>query len=56
MAYGDKDPRFGLKGGENDIAQLVEFLRALKDIGYVPSIAQEISPIVGFELKQSYVP
>ena len=50
-AYGDKHPRFGLKGGENDIAQLVEFLRALKKIGYIPSTPQEISPVIGFELK-----
>jgi sugar phosphate isomerase/epimerase len=50
-AYGDKHPRFGLKGGENDIAQLVGFLRALKDIGYIPSAPQEISPVIGFELK-----
>jgi sugar phosphate isomerase/epimerase len=50
-AYGDKHPRFGLKGGENDIAQLVEFLRALSDIGYIPSTPQEVSPIIGFELK-----
>jgi sugar phosphate isomerase/epimerase len=49
--YGDKHPRFGLKGGENDVPQLVEFLRALKDIGYIPSSPQEVSPVVGFELK-----
>ena len=50
-AYGDKHPRFGLKGGENDIAQLVVFLRALKSIGYIPTTPQEISPVIGFELK-----
>jgi len=50
-AYGDKHPRFGLKGGENDVPQLVEFLRALKSIGYIPSTPQEISPVIGFELK-----
>jgi len=50
-AYGDKHPRFGLKGGENDVPQLVEFLRALKSIEYIPSNPQEISPVVGFELK-----
>ena len=50
-AYGDKHPRFGFKGGENDVPQLVEFLRALKDIGYIPSSPREISPAIGFELK-----
>lgn len=50
-AYGDKHPRFGLKGGENDVPQLVEFLRALKNIEYIPSNPQEISPVIGFELK-----
>lgn len=50
-AYGDKHPRFGLKGGENDVPQLVEFLRALKSIGYIPSNPQETSPVIGFELK-----
>jgi sugar phosphate isomerase/epimerase len=49
--YGDKHPRFGLKGGENDVPQLVEFLRALKDIGYIPSSPHEFSPVIGFELK-----
>jgi sugar phosphate isomerase/epimerase len=50
-AYGDKHPRFGLKGGENDVPQLVEFLRALKDIGYIQSSPREVSPVIGFELK-----
>ena len=50
-AYGDQHPRFGLKGGENDVTQLVQFLRALRDIGYIPSSPQEISPVIGFELK-----
>jgi len=50
-AYGDQHPRFGFKGGENDVPQLVQFLRALFDVGYLGSKTQEISPIVGFELK-----
>jgi sugar phosphate isomerase/epimerase len=50
-AYGDKHPRFGLKGGENDVPQLVEFLRALKNIGYIPPSPREVSPVIGFELK-----
>ncbi len=50
-AYGDQHPRFGVKGGENDVPQLVMFLQALIDIGYVPSSPREISSVIGFELK-----
>lgn len=50
-AYGDTHPRFGLKGGENDVAELVEFLRALRDVGYIPASPREVSPVIGFELK-----
>ena len=50
-AYGDQHPRFGLKGGENDVSQLTYFLKALIDIGYIPSTPRETSPVVGFELK-----
>lgn len=31
-AYGDAHPRFGFPNGENDVDQLVSFLRVLKDI------------------------
>jgi sugar phosphate isomerase/epimerase len=50
-AYGDQHPRFGLPGGDNDITELVQFLRALRDIGYIRSTSQEVSPVIGFELK-----
>jgi sugar phosphate isomerase/epimerase len=50
-AYGDQHPRFGFTGSENDVPQLVRFLRALFDIGYLSSRSQDISPVVGFELK-----
>ena len=50
-AYGDQHPRFGLSGGENDVSQLAYFVKALLDIGYIPSTPQETSPVVGFELK-----
>jgi sugar phosphate isomerase/epimerase len=50
-AYGDQHPRFGLSGGENDVSQLAYFLKALLEIGYIPSTPQETSPVVGFELK-----
>jgi len=51
QAYGDQHPRFGVAGGENDVPQLVRFLRALVDIGYVPSKPIDVSPVIGFELK-----
>ena len=50
-AYGDQHPRFGFSGSENDVPQLVRFLRALFDIGYIPSKPREVSPVIGFELK-----
>ena len=50
-AYGDQHPRFGFYDGENDVPQLVYFLRALFDVGYLGMKSQEVSPVVGFELK-----
>ncbi len=47
-AYGDQHPRFGLPGGENDVPQLVEFLRELFAIGY---LAEGRRPVVAFEVK-----
>jgi sugar phosphate isomerase/epimerase len=51
-AYGDQHPRFGLPGGENDVPQLVEFLKALFEIGYLgkgrrPVVAFEVKPLAG---------
>lgn len=46
--YGDVHPRFGFPGGANGVEQLAEYLRALKDIGYL----NEREPgIVSFEVK-----
>ena len=50
-AYGDQHPRFGISGGENDVAELVKFIRGLIAIGYIPSTPREVSPVIGFELK-----
>lgn len=50
-AYGDQHPRFGFNGSENDVPQLVKFLRALFDVGFIPSSPREVSPVIGFELK-----
>jgi sugar phosphate isomerase/epimerase len=46
--YGDLHPRFGCPGGENDVRQLVEFLRALFGIEY---LRKGRRPIVAFEVK-----
>jgi len=50
-AYGDQHPRFGFSGSENDVPQLVRFLHALFDAGYLTATPRDISPAVGFELK-----
>ncbi|MFQ5989621.1 MAG: sugar phosphate isomerase/epimerase family protein [Candidatus Methylomirabilales bacterium] len=47
-AYGDQHPRFGLPGGENDVPEVVLFLRELFHIGYLGEGKQ---PIVAFEVK-----
>jgi sugar phosphate isomerase/epimerase len=51
-AYGDQHPRFGLPGGENDVPQLVEYLKVLFEIGYLgkgrrPVVAFEVKPLSG---------
>jgi sugar phosphate isomerase/epimerase len=51
-AFGDLHPRFGYPGGENDVPELVEFVRALFQVGYLrenPAIGAR--PWVGFEVK-----
>jgi len=52
--YGDLHPRFGFPGGENDVPELAEFLRALFDIGYLRedgNYPDGRRPWVGFEVK-----
>jgi len=46
--YGDAHPRFGFPNGENDVDQLVEFLKVLMDIGF---LNEQNPPIVSFEVK-----
>lgn len=46
--YGDQHPRFGVPGGENDVPQVVEFLKALWEIGY---LGKGRRPVVAFEVK-----
>ena len=51
-AYGDIHPAFGVPGGEVDVPQVVEFLRALFKFGYLgegkrPTVAFEVKPMAG---------
>ncbi len=47
-AYGDVHPRFGFPNGENDVAQVVDYLRVLLNIGFLNTIEP---PVVSFEIK-----
>jgi sugar phosphate isomerase/epimerase len=47
-AYGDVHPRFGFPNGENDVDEVVDYLRVLLSIGYLNT---ENPPIVSFEVK-----
>ena len=47
-AYGDNHPRFGIPGGENDVSQLAEYIRMLKEIGY---LNERNPPVLSFEVK-----
>jgi len=46
--YGDVHPRFGFPNGENDVDQVVDYLRVLLQIGF---LNVEKPPIVSFEIK-----
>lgn len=46
--YGDQHPRFGVPGGENDVREVVAFLRELFAVGY---LGRGRRPIVAFEVK-----
>jgi sugar phosphate isomerase/epimerase len=47
-AYGDVHPRFGFPNGENDVDEVVEYLRVLLDIGFLNT---QTPPVVSFEIK-----
>ena len=47
-AYGDTHPRFGVPGSENDVPQVVEFLRVLLENGI---LNESHPPVVSFEVK-----
>lgn len=46
--YGDTHPRFGFPNSENDVDELVEYLRVLLKVGY---LNKENPPILSFEVK-----
>jgi len=46
--YGDLHPRFGFPGGENDVTEVMVYLKTLLDIGFLDPKAP---PIVSFEVK-----
>jgi len=46
--YGDAHPRFGIPGGESDVAELAEYLKVLLEIGY---LSKENRRILSFEVK-----
>jgi len=47
-AYGDAHPRFGFPNSENDVDELVQYLRVLMKIGF---LNEKNPPIVSFEVK-----
>jgi len=47
-AYGDVHPRFGFPNGENDVDEVVEYLRVLLNIGFLNT---QTPPVVSFEIK-----
>ena len=48
--YGDLHPPFGWPGGSNDVPELINFLQALFNIGYLKDSKKE-RPWIGFEVK-----
>ena len=48
--YGDNHPAFGTPGSVNDVAEVVDFLQSLFDLGFLDGRAR---PIVSFEIKPS---
>jgi sugar phosphate isomerase/epimerase len=51
-SYGDHHPRFGFPGSENDVKELVDFLQALFEVGYLTADPPPGNrPAVGFEIK-----
>ncbi len=49
--YGDQHPRFGIGGSENNVKEVSDFLKALKDVGYFSKKTATTLPVVSFEVK-----
>src|SRR4029450_5202212 len=49
-SYGDKHPRFGAPGTENDTEDLAEFLDVLMEIGFFKKQLPTRRPVVTFEV------
>ncbi len=47
-AYGDAHPRFGFPNSENDVNEVVDYLKVLLDIGFLNT---KNPPVVSFEVK-----
>jgi hypothetical protein len=47
-AYGDVHPRFGFPNGENDVDEVINYLRVLFDIGFLNGKRR---PFVSFEIR-----
>jgi sugar phosphate isomerase/epimerase len=48
IAYGDTHPRFGFPNSENDVDELIEYLRVLIKVGF---LNKKNPPILSFEVK-----
>ncbi|MHB0878756.1 MAG: sugar phosphate isomerase/epimerase family protein [Anaerolineae bacterium] len=49
--YGDQHPGFGVPGGENDVAELIEYLKVLFKVGFFSKSLPTSMPVVTFEAK-----
>ena len=49
--YGDQHPGFGVPGGENDVPELIEYLKVLFKIGYFSKSLPTPMPVITFEAK-----
>jgi sugar phosphate isomerase/epimerase len=50
-SYGDFHPRFGFPGSVHDVPELVDFLNALFEVGYLAEGRRSNRPGVGFEIR-----
>jgi sugar phosphate isomerase/epimerase len=50
-SFGDKHPRFGAPGTENDAGDLTEFLKVLMEIGFFKKELPTRRPVVTFEVR-----